>query len=49
MSLLSFYQQKTLKNYQSFFPKNLKDLYIGMNITQETNVKMRHKGVYTFP
>ena len=32
MSLLSLYQQKTIKNYQNFLAKGLKDLFIGMNI-----------------
>ena len=32
LSLLSLYQQKTIKNYQNFLAKDLKDQCIGMNI-----------------
>ena len=32
MCLSSLYQQKTIKNYQNFLAKDLKDQFIGMNI-----------------
>ena len=35
MSLLSLYQQKTIKNCQNFLGKGLKDQCVGMNIKQK--------------
>ena len=32
MPLLSLYQQNTIKNYQNFLAKDLKDQFIGMTI-----------------
>ena len=34
MSLLYLYQEKTIKNYQGFLAKHLKNQFIGMNIKQ---------------
>ena len=41
MSLLSLYQQKTVKNYQNFLAKDLKDKFIGMNIKQNVRTKIQ--------
>ena len=40
MSLWSFYQQKTIKKFQNFLAKNLKDQWIGINITQKVKQKI---------
>ena len=37
MFLFSLYQQETIKNYQNFLVKDLKDQFIGMNIKQSEN------------
>ena len=39
MFLSSLYQQNTIKNYQNFLAKNLKDRYIQMNIKQKVRMK----------
>ena len=39
MFLSSLYQQNTIKNYQNFLAKNLKDRYIQMNIKQKVRIK----------
>ena len=39
MFLSSLYQQNTIKNYQIFLAKNLKDRYIQMNIKQKVKIK----------
>ena len=39
MFLPSLYQQNTIKNYQNFLAKNLKDRYIQMNIKQKVRIK----------
>ena len=41
MSLQSVYQQKTIKNYQNFIVKDLKDQFIGMNIRPKVRIKIR--------
>ena len=40
MSLWSFYQQKTIKKCQNFLAKNMKDQWIGINITQKVKQKI---------
>ena len=40
MPLLLLYQQKTVKNYQNFIAKNLKDQCIGMSIQQKVRIKI---------
>ena len=39
MSLLSYYQQKTTKNYWNFLVKDLEDQCIGMNTKQKVRIK----------
>ena len=39
MFLSSLYQQNTIKNYQNFLAKNLKNRYIQMNIKQKVRMK----------
>ena len=39
MFLPSLYQQNTIKSYQNFLAKNLKDRYIQMNIKQKVRIK----------
>ena len=39
--LLDFYQQETIKNYQNFMAKDLKDDFIGMNIKEKVRTKLR--------
>ena len=39
MYLSSFYQQKTIKNFQNVLTKDLKDVDIGMNIKQKSEKK----------
>ena len=41
MSLLELYQQETIKNYQNFLTKNLKDQFIGMDTKQKVRIKTR--------
>ena len=41
MFVLWIYQQKTIKNYQNFLAKDLKDLCIRMNIRQKFKIKMQ--------
>ena len=48
MSLLYLYQQKTIKNYQNFFAKDLKDQFIGMNIKQKVRIKKRQTNIDIF-
>ena len=40
MSLLLFYQQKTIKNYQNFLAKDLKDQCIAIRIKQKRKRKI---------
>ena len=35
------HQQETIKNYQNFFEKDLKDQFTGMNIKQKLRIKMQ--------
>ena len=42
MSLVNLYQQKTIKHYQNFMLKDLKDQCIGMNITT-VRIKQRRE------
>ena len=48
MSLSSLYQQKTTKNYQNFFAKDLKDQFIGMNMKENVRIKIRKMSIDTF-
>ena len=48
MSLLQFYLQKTIENYQNFLAKNLKDKFIGMNIKQKVGLKMQQLNIDIF-
>ena len=40
MSPQSHYQQKTIKNYQKFSAKDMKDQYIGGNVKQKVIIKI---------
>ena len=42
------YQQKTIKNYQNFLAKDLKDHCIGMNIKQKERMKIRQMNIDIF-
>ena len=35
------YQQGTIKNYQNFFPRDLKDWFIGINMKRKVMIKIR--------
>ena len=48
MSLQSVYQQKTIKNYQNFIVKDLKDQFIGMNIRPKVRIKIRQVNIDIF-
>ena len=48
MSLLSLYQQKTIKNYQNYLAKHLKDRFIGMNIKQKLRIKTQLTSIDIF-
>ena len=48
MLLLSLHQQNTIKNYQNFQAKDLKDQFIGMNIKQKVRIKTRHTNIDIF-
>ena len=48
MSLLSLYQQYTIKNYQIFLTKYLKDQFIGMNKKQKVRIKIRQMSTNIF-
>ena len=39
MFQLSLYQQQTIKNYQNFLAKDLKDEFVGMIIKQKVRAK----------
>ena len=43
MYLSSFYQQKTIKNFQNVLTKDLKDVYIVMNKKQKLETKKKKK------
>ena len=43
--LLSLYQQKAIKNYENFLVKDLKDLYIGINIKQNLRMKIQQMSI----
>ena len=36
---LYLYKQETIKNYQNFLGKDLKDQFIGMNVKQKVRIK----------
>ena len=40
MFQLQLYQQETIKHYQNFLVKDLKDQFIGMNINQKVRIKL---------
>ena len=46
MYLSSFYQQKTIKNFQNVLTKDLKDVDIGMNIKQKSEKKTTNEYRY---
>ena len=46
--LLSLYQQKAIKNYENFLVKDLKDLYIGINIKQNLRMKIQQMSIDIF-
>ena len=48
MSLSSLYQQKTIKNYQNFLVKDLKDQCVATNIKQKVRTKVRQMSVDIF-
>ena len=48
MSLQSFYQQKTIKNYQNFLAKALKDQCIGVNAKQKVKIKIQQMSIDIF-
>ena len=48
MSVQSVYQQKTIKNYQNFIVKDLKDQFIGMNIRPKVRIKTRKVNIDIF-
>ena len=48
MSLLQLYQQETIKKYQNFLVKNLKDQFVGMNIKQNVRIKIQQLNVNIF-
>ena len=48
MFLLSLYQQETIKNYQNFLAKNLKDGFIGMSIKQKVRINIRQMNIDIF-
>ena len=41
MFQLSLYQQQTIKNYQNFLAKDLKDKFVGMIIKQKVRAKIQ--------
>ena len=48
MSLQSPYPQKTIKNYQNFLAKDLKDQFIGMNIKQKVRInKQTNRDIFS--
>ena len=48
MYLLLLYQQKTIKSYQNFLAKDLKDQCIGMNIKQKVRIKIQQTIIEMF-
>ena len=48
MSVQSVYQQKTIKNYQNFIVKDLKDQFIGMNVRPKVRIKTRKVNIDIF-
>ena len=48
ISLSSLYKQKTIKNYQNFLAKDLKDPCIGMIIKQKMRAKVQQISIYIF-
>ena len=46
--LLSLYEQKAIKNYENFLEKDLKDLYIGINIKQNLRMKIQQMSIDIF-
>ena len=48
MFLLSLYQQKTIKSYQKFLGKGLKDPFIEMNIKQKVRIKIQQMNIDVF-
>ena len=45
MFLLSLDQQKIIKNYQNLLAKDLKDLFIGINIKQKVTIKIQQMNI----
>ena len=48
MSLLSLYQQRTIKNYQNFLENDLKDRCLGINTKQKVRIKIRQMNIDIF-
>ena len=48
MILQQLYQEKTIKNYENFLVKYLKDQFIGMNIQQIVRIKVQKMNIDTF-
>ena len=48
MSLLSLYQQKTIKNCQNFFVKFFKDQCIKINVKQKVRITTRQTSIDIF-
>ena len=48
MFLLFLYQQQTIKNYQNFLAKDLKDQFIGISMKQKVRTKIQQMNVHIF-
>ena len=48
MFLFQLYQQETIKNYQNFYVKDLKDQFIEMSIKQKVRIKIRQMNIDIF-
>ena len=48
MFLLFLYQQQTIKNYQNFLAKDLKDQFIGISMKQKVRIKIQQMNVHIF-
>ena len=48
MFLSSLYQQKTIKNYQNFLAKDIKDQFIEINTKQKARLKQQQMTIDIF-
>ena len=48
MLLSSLYQHETIKHYQNFLVKALKDQFIGMNLKQNVRLKLQQLSLDIF-